>query len=97
MSSLKVCVEFLLLGQPFCVPGQHGFCHLATFGGDMGVPAKSLLARPTYCCSDGSDDEYNDDEENVYFDDTVESDDGDGYDDDGYENVLNDNDARKCQ
>ena len=58
MSPLKVCVEFLLLGQPFGVPGQHGFCHLATFGGDMGVPAKSLLgdksllARPTYCCSD---------------------------------------------
>ena len=47
----KVSVENLLTGQRDCVPAQPRFCRLVTFGGDNGVAAESVLARPTICCS----------------------------------------------
>ena len=48
----KVSVENAVGGQREFVPAQHNFCRLATFGGDKGVAAKKLVARPPVCCSD---------------------------------------------
>ena len=47
----KVCIENAMDGQREFVPAQHNFCRLATFGGDKGVAAKKLVARPPVCCS----------------------------------------------
>lgn len=51
MSPLKVCVENAMGGQRDCVPAQRCFCRLATFGGDKGVAAESVVACRPVCCS----------------------------------------------
>ena len=52
MSPPKVCVENLYHGQLLLVPAQRHFCRVATFGGDMCVPAKKLVARRPIWCSE---------------------------------------------
>ena len=44
-------LRYAMGGQREFVPAQHNFCRLVTFGGDKGVAAENLVARPPVCCS----------------------------------------------
>ena len=55
MTHLEKALKLSLLTLRPGVLAQQCFCRLATFGGDIGIPAKSFLARPPDCCSASCD------------------------------------------